>query len=394
MRRLPSAIRDYAVTMLNFAVFGYEWRVEMLFALENTIIQSSGNAFVRGFDAVRPMWDSLVIEQALEFCWSSSRVLGAPTNALGGLTYSACATTVQAVNNTLNLVWCATNLFEETDFSSSQTTDMFESVYNPMFENLQTGLEQLASTVAITPTLQENTQCFGFGGGSSYAVLTPFPERWWLQFNCMETYTCDSICYEVMNEWSLFTLPPLEPGASAIKCDGLNAQCHPDTTCNGCNEGCQYACDTARSCKLTRCFGTEINMDIPMCNLGATVGSLGSSFVGMIEGAFKTIIRDISAAARKEPLTGVLPQKSIRSLTCGFHKASVELSTFLSSFLMTIFRASTADNPVRANTVIFGVVDFSASIFQIPSIFVSATVESIMQQVDICLLYTSPSPRD
>ena len=37
----------------------------------------------------------------------------------------------------------------------------------------------------------------------------------------------DSICYEVMNEWSLFTLPPLEPGASAIKCDGLNAQCHP-----------------------------------------------------------------------------------------------------------------------------------------------------------------------
>ena len=49
---------------------------------------------------------------------------------------------------------------------------------------------------------------------------------------------------------------------------------------------------------------------------------------------------------------------------------------------MTIFRSSTTD-PVRANTVIFGVVDFSASIFQIPSIFFSATVESIMQQVDM-----------
>lgn len=382
LRRLPALSRDVWLLELGAVHYAWDLGVGITFAIESSVKKSSGMLFVKGFEDTRLKFQGEVVLPALELAWSASRVVGGPNYVLGPVVYYSLATVTQTVNTSANLIYCTVSLFEDTQ-NSEVTADMFATVFDPVYEAVSQLLEAIISLIGPYPILYEAASCFGTSASEeshTYAVdMDPIPEAFWSGVNCMESDLCDLTCAQEHTTWTLAMVPDTDPGVSCG-----TSTCDPLKSCLGCNPACEAACNLARSCRVTRCYSTRVNLIWGGCQIGQTVAEILQTAVATFRGLIRMVIFDIEAGVRGKDPPRAWPTSTLKSVSCGLYHTTASLGAAVpSTFWGVLSGGGQFGAGSRGKNMLFAVSQFCAAITTAPAVYVNSVLDTIIKIFEV-----------
>ena len=100
----------------------------------------------------------------------------------------------------------------------------------------------------------------------------------------------------------------------------------------------QSKCYAAQQCAVTRCVGTPVHMNRPLCNLGRVAGKFIEAFRVMVGGAWEAISQQIIvvvelSAQRRKRFEVSWPEEWFNAIVCTYKDLVVELSSIITSIL-------------------------------------------------------------
>ena len=376
IRRAPAFMRDLA--LLEIGALHYVWQlgVGIVFAVESSVSKKSGMLFVTGFEETRVRFEQDVILPALEASWSASRLVSGPEYALGPPVYHALAGATQMMNTSMNLIYCSISLFEDTQ-RSTVSADMFATVFDPLYEELSEFLESMISIFALSPLLYDSASCFGTSTNEQEtfsADMDPIPAAYWAEVGCMDSGLCDLMCAESHEVWVNSAVPDSNPTTLCA-----TSTCDPLKSCLGCNPACQSSCDLARSCRLSKCYSTRVNLVWGGCNVGNTVVELMQTAIASFRSMLRMLIYDIEAGVRHKDPPRAWPTNMLKGVSCGMYHTQASLGAAIpSTFWGLISGGGQFGTEERGKNILFAVSQFSAAIVSRPSVYVNSMLDAVI----------------